>query len=233
MQFEPPLQPARLLKRYKRFLADIVLDDGQEVTAHCANPGAMTGLANEGVAIWVQDVSHKKGKLNWSWKLVELADGHLAGIDTGVPNKVVGEALRSHQISGLPDYSEVRPEQPYGQNSRIDFLLTGDDGARIYLEVKNVHLQRSATTAEFPDSVTKRGAKHLDELARVAEGGDGAVMFYLIQRTDCTDFALAADIDPAYAAAFKRAKSAGVQAIAYDTKITPLGVTLGQPVPFA
>ena len=231
MQFEPPLQPARLIRRYKRFLADITLDDGREATAHCANPGAMTGLAHEGEAIWVQDVSHKKGKLDWSWKLVELPGRHLAGIDTGVPNKVIAEALHARQISELSGYDDVRPEQKYGENSRIDFLLTQNGGRQTFVEVKNVHLLRSGKTAEFPDSVTKRGTKHLDELAKVVSQGHRAVMVYLVQRTDCADFALAADIDPAYAAAFGRARAAGVEALVYDTRINREGVTLGRSIP--
>lgn len=231
MQFEPPLQPATLVRRYKRFLSDIRLDDGQEVAAHCANPGAMTGLAEPGSRIWVQDVRHRGGKMPFSWKLNDLGSGQFAGIDTSLPNRLVKEALAAQSISDLPAYDAVRPEQPYAQNSRIDFLLDGP-GGQTFLEVKNMHLMRRDGLAEFPDSVTARGAKHLRALAEVAQNGGRAVMLYVIQRTDCTAASLAADIDPGYVAAYRDAAAAGVQTLALTTRISPQGIELGGALPF-
>lgn len=233
MRFPSPLIPARLLRRYKRFLADVVLEaDGREVTAHCPNPGAMLGLAEPGMRVWLEPNDDPKKKLKFGWRLVELDGGHLAGIDTGVPNRVVGEALRAGAVSELQGYDKVRAEVPYSKNSRIDFLLTGEGAPDAFVEVKNAHLRRDGALAEFPDCVTARGAKHLADLAEVAASGGRAVMFYLVQRTDCEALSLAADIDPTYARAFLAAREAGVEVLVYGTEITREGVTIGAPLPF-
>lgn len=230
MRFQTPLVPARLIRRYKRFLADVVLEaDGREVTAHCPNPGAMLGLADEGMRVWLEPNDDPKKKLKFGWRLVEL-EGALAGIDTAVPNRVVGEALRAGAVNELADYTGVRAEVKYGKNSRVDFLLSEDGKPDLYLEVKNVHLKRTNDLAEFPDCVTARGAKHLDELSDMVALGHRAVMFYLVQRTDCTRFDLARDLDPVYAAAFDRAREAGVEVLCYDTDITKDAVTIGKPI---
>lgn len=229
MRFQTPLVPATLLRRYKRFLADIRLDDGKEVTAHCPNPGAMLGLMEPGARIWVEPNSDPRKKLKFGWRLVELEGAHLAGIDTSVPNKVVKEALIERQISELSGYAEVRPEQKYGENSRIDFLLEGSQ--KVFVEVKNVHLRRTESWAEFPDCVTARGTKHLNELMHVTASGNRAVMLYLVQRTDCDKFRLASDIDPTYAQAFDAARAAGVEMICYGTHITPEGVEISSQFP--
>ena len=231
MEFQTPLVQATLIRRYKRFLADVELSDGSVAVAHCPNPGAMTGLAEPGMTVWLEPNDDPKKKLKYGWRLVELPGGHWAGIDTGVPNKVAGEALRAGAIAELAAYDIVRPEVKYGENSRVDFLLTGDGLPDAYVEVKNVHLRRTDTWAEFPDSVTKRGAKHLDELAKMVAAGHRAVMLYIVQRDDCDKLRLAADIDPGYAAAFDAARAAGVEAIAYGTRISRTGVTIGDAVP--
>jgi len=228
MQFQTPLVPARLIRRYKRFLADIRLDDGREVTAHCANPGSMMGLAEEGMKIWVESNDDPKKKLKYGWRLVDHENGHFTGVDTAVPNCALKAALMAGEVPELAAYSEVLPEQKYGEKSRIDFLLKGDGLPDAYIEVKSVTLSRQAGLAEFPDSVTARGTKHLGELAAMVELGHRAVMFYLVQRTDCTAMALAGDIDPAYAAAFAKARAAGVEVLCYDTQISPERVELGQ-----
>ncbi len=233
MKFPTPLVPARLIRRYKRFLADVTLEsDGRDVTVHCPNPGAMTGLAEPGMRVWVEPNDDPKKKLKFGWRLVELCDNHLAGIDTGVPNRVVGEALRSFAAQGIDGYDTVRAEVPYGTGSRVDFLLTGEGAPETYLEVKNVHLLRNGTLAEFPDCVTKRGAKHLDELAGVAKSGARAILLYLVQRTDCDSVSIASDIDPGYAEAAARAYAAGVEMRAFATRIDHVGVTLSKPLPF-
>lgn len=230
MEFATPLVPARLVRRYKRFLADIRLDDGREVTAHCANPGSMMGLAEPGTRIWVEPNDDPRKKLKYGWRLVDHENGHFTGVDTSVPNKALRAALLAHQVPSLPDYTLVRPEVKYGTNSRIDFLLSGN-GPDTYVEVKSVTLSRQPGLAEFPDSVTARGAKHLEELANMVQGGHRAVMFYLVQRTDCTAVTIADDIDPAYAAAFAKAQAVGVQVLAQTCRITPQSITLGAPIP--
>ena len=232
MEFPRPLVPATLIRRYKRFLADIRLDDGREVTAHCPNRGAMLGLKEPGLRIWVEPNEDPKKKLKYAWRLVELQGGGWAGIDATAPNRIVGEALRAGQIDAFAGYSEIRAEQKYGTNSRIDFLLSEAGRPDLYLEIKNVHLMRSPGLAEFPDCVTERGAKHLEELSRIARSGGRAVMFYCVQMTGADRFGIAADLDPRYSAAFERAMAAGVDVLVFDTNISPAGITLGRQIAF-
>ena len=187
-------------------------------------------MADEGIKIWLEPNDDPRKKLKYGWRLIEQDDGHFVGVDTGVPNRVVGPALLAHQIAGLPPYDAVRAEVKYADKSRIDFLLSG--AVDTYVEVKSVTLSRTAGLAEFPDSVTARGAKHLEALTQMVAQGHRAVMFYMVQRTDCAALSLAADIDPAYAAAFARAAKAGVQVLAYDCAIDPKAVKLRRPVPF-
>jgi sugar fermentation stimulation protein A len=234
MNFATPLVPGRLIRRYKRFLADIELAGGEIVTAHCANPGAMLGLSMPGLEVWVEPNDDPKKKLNYGWRLVRIGETpnqHWAGIDTAIPNRVVGEALQAGRIPELAAYSDIRPEVRYGTNSRIDYLLTGAGLPDAYVEVKNVHLMRDPGLAEFPDSVTARGAKHLDELAAMVAQGHRAVMLYCIQRDDCHRLKLAADLDPAYASAFARARAAGVEALAWACALSPAEITLDHPIP--
>lgn len=231
MEFAKPLVRGALVRRYKRFLADVRLDDGREVTAHCANPGSMMGLNAPGLRVWLEPSDDPRRKLAYSWKLCELPGGHWAGVDTATPNRVAAEALRAGMIPELAAYRGVRPEVRYGERSRVDFLLTGDGLPPAYVEVKNVHLRRMGDLAEFPDSVTARGAKHLEELARVAETGARAVMLYVIQRTDCARLAMAADLDPTYARAFEGARARSVEALAWVCAISTRGVRLSHPAP--
>lgn len=231
MRFPTPLVPARLIRRYKRFLADARLEaDGREVTAHCANPGSMLGLADPGTRIWLEPNDDPRKKLDFGWRLVDHENGHFTGVDTSLPNRALKAALEAGDVPELAAYGAVRPEVKYGANSRIDFLLTGADLPDAYVEVKSVTLSRAPGLAEFPDAVTVRGAKHLGELAAMARQGHRAVMFYLIQRSDADRFDLARDIDPSYAAAYAEARAAGVEVLAYDTRISPDGVELGAPV---
>ncbi|WP_170430953.1 DNA/RNA nuclease SfsA [Ruegeria arenilitoris] len=224
MRFETPLVPARLIRRYKRFLADCTLEDGREVTAHCANPGSMMGLAEPGEKIWLEPNDDPKKKLKYGWRLVDHENGYFTGVDTSVPNKALRVALEAREIPELAAYETVRPEVKYGENSRIDFLLTGPGLPDAYVEVKSVTLSREPGLAEFPDSVTARGTKHLGELAAMATQGHRAIMLYLVQRTDCDRFTLAADVDPAYAAAFEEAHLKGVERMICATRISPEGV---------
>lgn len=230
MLFQTPLIPARLIRRYKRFLADCRLDDGQEITAHCANPGSMMGLAEPGSRVWLEPNDDPKKKLNFGWRLVDHENGHFTGVDTSLPNRMLRAALEAGQVTGVQGYETVRPEVTYGENSRIDFLLSAPGRRNAYVEVKSVTLCRQPGLAEFPDSKTARGAKHLGELSAMVSQGHRAVMLYLIQRTDCEVFTLAGDIDPAYAAAYIDARKAGVETICFDCRITPESVTLGSPI---
>ncbi|KAA9007099.1 DNA/RNA nuclease SfsA [Histidinibacterium aquaticum] len=229
MRFSTPLVPGRLVRRYMRFLADVELESGEVVKAHCPNPGAMTGLKDPGLRVWLERNDDPKKKLDWGWRLCELPDGHWAGIDTAVPNRVVGEALAARAVPELGEYDAVRPEVRYGTRSRVDYLLEG--AGRTYVEVKNVHLRREGDWAEFPDSVTARGTRHLKDLADMVAQGHRAVMLYLVQRTDCARFRLAPDIDPAYAAAFDAARAAGVEMLCYGTRIDVEGVSFGEALP--
>lgn len=229
MRFQTDLVPARLTRRYKRFLADCVLEEtGAEITAHCANPGSMLGLSEPGTRVWLEPNDDPKKKLKYGWRLVDHENGNFTGVDTSVPNRALRTALEARAIRALAAYDTVRPEVKYGQNSRIDFLLQADGLPDAYVEVKSVTLSRHPGLAEFPDSVTARGAKHLGELAAMVAQGHRAIMLYLVQRTDCARFTLAQDIDPAYAAAYVSARNAGVETLCYGTNILPIGVELAQ-----
>ena len=232
MRFQTPLIPATLVRRYKRFLADMILPDGAEVTAHCANPGSMMGLAEPGTRCWLEPNDDPKKKLKYGWRLVEHREGHFTGVDTSVPNRALRTALVQRQVAGLDSYDLIRPEVKYGTNSRIDFLLSGAGLPECYVEVKSVTLSRQPGLAEFPDSVTKRGAKHLGELAEMSGLGHRAVLLYLVQRTDARQVAVAGDIDPAYANAMATAMRAGVEVMALGTTISPDAIDLGSPLPF-
>ena len=224
MKLPSPLLTGTLIKRYKRFMADVELEDGTTVTAHCANPGSMMGLAEPGTTVWLSKSDNPKRKLKFSWELLQVdlgAGPALVGINTSHPNRIVGEAIQSGNIAELAGYENQRAEVKYGKNSRIDILLESEGAPPCYVEVKNVHLMRQAGFAEFPDSVTARGAKHLDEMADMVAQGARAVMVYLIQRNDADRFGLAADIDPHYVERYRSARAAGVEALAYCCTLDP------------
>lgn len=222
MRFPAPLIPGRLIQRYKRFLADVELDGGAVVTAHCANPGAMLGLKATNARVWLSESDNPARKLRYSWELVEadFGDGpKLVGVNTAHPNAIVAEAIAAGFFPEFARYESARREVKYGRNSRVDILLEGEGLPPCYVEVKNVHMMRRRGLAEFPDSVTARGAKHLVELGDMVAGGAHAVMIYLIQM-EAERFTLAADIDKAYAAAFEVARARGVEAIAAVCSVT-------------
>ena len=230
MDFKQTLISGRLVRRYKRFLADVILDDdGSEITAHCANPGSMLGLNAPGSRVYLSRSDNPARKLALSWELIE-ADGVLVGISTAHPNRLVEEAILAGSVPGLSGYPELRREVKYGVNSRIDILLEAPDRPRCYVEVKNVHLMRQPGLAEFPDSVTARGAKHLRELSDMVREGHRAVMVYLVQRPDCDRLAMAGDIDPAYAEALVEARAAGVEVIAIGCSVTPEAIRVNRVV---
>jgi len=235
MKFPAPLVRGTLQKRYKRFLADVALPDGSVVVAHCANPGSMAGLAEPGSEVWLSPATNPKRKLQWTWELVaDAVTGSLVGVNTGLANTVVAEALERQALGTALAARSIRREVRYGDRSRVDFLLEDPDGRSCFLEVKSVTLRRSAQAphaAEFPDAVTARGARHLRDLAAVCDAGDRAVLLYLVQRMDCTVVRLAADIDPAYAAAAGHAQRSGVEFLATACTLSPDGIAVGGPLP--
>jgi sugar fermentation stimulation protein A len=234
MRFPFPLIPATLIRRYKRFLADVRLASGEEITVHVANPGAMTGLAEPGARVWLSKSASATRKLPYSWELVEVDFGagpELAGVNTGHPNLLVAEALAAKAIPDLAGYASVRREVKYGKNSRIDFLLERPGEPPCYVEIKNVHLMRRAGLAEFPDCITARGAKHLDELAAMAVAGARATMLFVVQIGSAEHFSLASDIDPTYGRAFDRARKLGVGAEAWKCAISRDSIEIAAPIP--
>lgn len=230
MKFAHPLIKATLIRRYKRFLADVRLLDGREVTAHVANPGSMMGLAMEGQEVWLEQNNDPKRKLKYSWKLACPSAGVFVNVDTGLPNKIVEQALVAGTVPELI-YANLKREVAYSDNSRVDFLLTQDGRRGCYVEVKSATLMRQQGLVEFPDSVTKRGAKHMDDLAQMVGLGHRAVVLFCICRTDAKAFQVADDIDPTYNAAVQRAKSAGVEFLYYTTQISTSQITLGKALP--
>jgi len=224
MKYPAPIQKGKLIKRYKRFLADIELD-GEIITAHCANSGSMMGVKDEGAPVWVSAATNPNRKLKWDWQVIEIEDAKVC-INTALPNKIIEEAILADQIPELSGYETLRREVKYGKNSRIDILLEDENRPPCYVEIKNVTLSRERGLAEFPDSRTERGTKHLRELADMARAGHRAVMFYLVNRDDCEAFKLADDIDPDYAAEFIKAAEAEVEKIVYRSAIDVNGIML-------
>ena len=228
MKFPTPLLKGTLVQRYKRFMADIVLDTGEEITAHCANSGSMLGVKEPGSEVWVSPANNPKRKLKYTWELIKVGKSYV-GINTSLPNKIVQESIETGVVPELKGYDTLRREVKYGKNSRIDILLEDEAKPDCYVEIKNVTLRRSKL-AEFPDAVTARGTKHLGELANQVAAGDRAVMYYLTQREDCDTFTVADDIDPTYAEALETAMAAGVEVICYKCKLTPREITVASPL---
>jgi sugar fermentation stimulation protein A len=218
--FDPPLAQATLVQRYKRFLFDAVLPDGTAMTGSCPNTGSMRGLTTPGSRIWMSEHDSPTRKYRQMLEIVE-ADGTLVGINTGLPNRLAEEAIRLELVSDLHRYQSLAREQRYGRNSRIDILLSDPERGLAYVEVKNVHFSRAPGLAEFPDSPTARGAKHLDELGDMVEAGYRAIMIYLVQRGDCDTLRICRDFDPVYARAFDRAMTRGVEAYAVKCRVSP------------
>ena len=221
MIFSTPLQKGRLIKRYKRFLADIELDSGTLITAHCPNPGALQGLDAPGTLVWVSKSPNPSRKLPFTWEMAEV-EGVYVGMNTSHPNDLVCEALQAGGIPELQGYTTLRREVAYGKNSRIDILL---DSPLTYVEVKNVHLKRG-NLAAFPSSPTVRGAKHMGELAEMVRLGHSAYVVYVVQRNDCEAFEIAHDIDPLYGREATLAFEKGVKPLVYACDVSPKGITL-------
>lgn len=230
MKFASPLVSGRLISRYKRFLFDAELDDGSLITGSCPNTGSMQGLTEPGSRIWMSEHESKTRKYRHMLELVEVA-GTLIGINTGLPNRLAEEAIAAGLVPSLGRYPVIERERKYGRNSRIDLLLSGPNLPLAYVEVKNVHFTRTRDLAEFPDTVTKRGAKHLEELGDMVELGHRAIMLYLVQREDCARFRLSGDLDTAYATAFQRAMERGVEAFAIKCRVSPTEIIPIQSIP--
>lgn len=245
MEFAPPLIEGRLIRRYKRFLADVEFASGERVTAHCANPGSMTTCMVEGGRVWLSRSPNKKRKLPYTWEIAEVGQS-LVCVNTGRANDLVAEALSVGAIRELAAYREFTREVRYGDSSRIDFLLSGDstDGSTddstgdstgksglCYVEVKSVTLDGGGDTAAFPDSVTVRGTKHLRELCDMLAAGHRAVLLFVCYRTGAQAVRPADEIDPRYGYNLRRARAAGLEILAYRTDISPRALAFGGPIP--
>ena len=235
MRFSAPLIEARLVRRYKRFLADMELGDGSLVTAHCANPGAMLGLLAPGSRALLSASTNPARKLGFSWELVEadLPGGRQwVGINTMRPNALVAEAFAQGALPPLAGYTRLRPEVRYGQGSRVDFLASGEGMPPCHVEVKNCHLMRAPGLAEFPDCVAARSARHMDDLAAVVRAGGRAMVVIVVQMW-AARFDTARDLDPAFDRAFQAARAAGVAVHAHRCRIDPAGITVADAIPVA
>jgi sugar fermentation stimulation protein A len=216
----------RFLRRYKRFFADVELDDGSVITAHCPNTGSLEGCLVEGAPAILRDSGNPARKLRYTWQAVEI-EGTWVNVDTSLPNHVVREGIESGRIRPLSGYASVRAEVRYGTGSRIDLLLSSPGRPDCYVEVKSTTLTKG-TTALFPDAVTSRGLKHLNELIEVVRAGDRAVQLFLIARDDVRRFAPADEIDPEYCDGLRRAADAGVEVLAYSTRVGLGGIDIAR-----
>ena len=231
MQFDPPLQPAILLKRYKRFLADVVTPDGRELTLHCPNTGAMTGCAAPGDTVWYSTSDNAKRKYAHTWELTETQQGAVICVNTLRANSLAKEAISAGIIPELSGYNQLKSEVKYGEeNSRIDIMLQADDRQNCYIEVKSVTLAENEQ-GYFPDAVTERGQKHLRELMNVAAEGQRAIIFFAVLHSAITRFSPARHIDEKYAQLLSEAQQRGVEILAYKAEISAEGMALKKSLP--
>ena len=231
MQFKSHLVRGKLIKRYKRFLADVLLDTGETITAACPNTGSMLGLVEPGNIVWLSRSESLTRKYPHTWELVEIPSIGAVGINTAQPNRIVTEAIAAGKITELAGYANLRNEVRYGENSRIDILLEDPTRPPCYVEIKNVHFFRKPGLAEFPDCVTERGTKHLVELSNMVKQGSRAVMVYLIQCQNPLRFALADDKDRTYFNEFRKAMNAGVEALALTCHVSTSEITVDRNIP--
>lgn len=224
MNFPTPLIPALLVQRYKRFLADVKLEDGSVITVHCPNPGAMAGLKDPGNQVWISDSGNPARKLRYTLEMMEVGKV-MVGLNTNRANALAREAMEAGLVDGIDPSWQLLAEQKYGTSSRIDFLARNPSGTDTYVEVKNVHFMREPGLHEFPDSVTARGAKHLDELMAMVDAGHEGLMLFMIQRNDGDQFTIASDIDKLYGERFHAAIKTGVKVQAVCCNVSPTGIT--------
>ncbi|ROR78504.1 sugar fermentation stimulation protein A [Vibrio crassostreae] len=238
MQFNPPLEPATLIKRYKRFLTDIQLPDGSERTIHCANTGAMTGCATPGNMVWYSTSDNAKRKYPNSWEISETDKGHRICVNTARANQLAVEAIENNTIVELLGYNALRTEVKYGsENSRIDILLEDNEKPPCYIEVKSVTLldeQETSTKGQgfFPDAVTTRGQKHLRELTEMVESGNRAVLLFTVLHSGIEKVSAAHHIDAKYSLLLKQAQDAGVEVLCYKAELSNTQIQLKQAVEF-
>ncbi|MBN2331852.1 MAG: DNA/RNA nuclease SfsA [Deltaproteobacteria bacterium] len=226
----PPLIKGRLVRRYKRFLADVQLENGQLVTAHCPNSGRMISCSEPGRPVYLSRANNPKRRLPYTWELIDMPSS-LVGVNTIVPNRLVKKAIIEHQIPELDGYLIINSEVPYGQNSRIDLLLSNpEQEKRCYVEIKNCTLVEDGL-AMFPDAVTSRGLKHLVELEKQVAEEQRGIIFFLIQRMDAQRFRPADHIDPAYGRQLRHARDHGVELVIYDVFIDTKRISIGHPLP--
>jgi len=229
MNFENKLIAGLFVKRYKRFFADIRIKN-KIVTAHCPNSGSMMGMLNTNSKTWITEALNKKRKLKYTLQIMEQ-NGSKVGVNTHFTNKIVNDALQKNLIKDFTQKVKIKTEQVYGKNTRFDFFLE-DGGKKIFLEVKNVTLKRENQTAEFPDSVTSRGTKHLNELINATKKGFEAYLLFVIQRNDCINFKIANDIDPEYSKTLIKALKNNVKILCYDCKFSSKGIVLNNKIKF-
>ena len=225
----PKLVPATLLKRYKRFLADVKLNNGETITVHCPNTGSMAGCCEPGRTVYLSFHDNPGRKYKYTWELIAMPTS-LVGVNTLIPNRLVGQSIEQHLIPELAQFSKVKREVKIGDHSRIDLLLTGSSGQRCYIEIKNCTLVNDGL-AQFPDAVTKRGLRHIIELEKRVKAGHRAMMFYFIQRMDARVFRPADHIDSDYGHRLRQAADKGVEVIAYDVRISLQGIELNRNIP--
>lgn len=232
MQFNPPLRQARLIRRYKRFLADVELPDGQVLTIHCPNTGAMTGCAEPGNRIWFSESQNPQRKYPCTWELAETAAGHLICVNTNRANTVIAEAIEAQQIPALAGYGRLRREIRYGAGSRIDIHLSEGRQADAWVEVKSVTLLSDQEPGQgfFPDAVTQRGQKHLTELMLKARAGDRAVLVFAMLHSGIQQVRAADHIDPRYAELLRQARAAGVEVLDIPVQLSATGLEVRQEV---
>lgn len=228
MRFESPLTPGKLIQRFKRFLADIELENGKVITVHCPNSGSMKSCDTKGWDVLLSYHDNPKRKYAYTWEMVYNGKCWI-GINTGIPNKIAEEAIRADQISELIGYTDIKREVRYGKNSRIDLLLMKDT-QNCFVEVKNVTLVEDDGDYYFPDAVTERGRKHLLELSDMIELGHRAVMLFVVQRSDGNRFKPAKHIDPAYSESLQKAHAQGVEILVYAAKVRPDSISIHNQV---
>lgn len=221
----------KLIKRYKRFFADVQLDNGKQVTAHCPNTGSMMGLLDEGNVVYLSESDNEKRKLKYTLEVIRVKKAHV-GVNTHRANRIVEDAIIQNKIKSLGKKLKVQREVKYGENSRIDFLISNEKNEEIYVEVKNVTLSNQNKIAEFPDSITERGSKHLIELSKIIKKNKRSIMLYLIQRNDCDQFKIAENIDPTYQANLKKAMKSGVEVLCYDCEFKNNKIELNKKIKF-
>ena len=229
MRFSTALSKGTLIRRYKRFLADVTLDDGTQVTAHCPNTGSMESCYEEGSTVWLSPSENPERKLKWTWEFTATESG-LIGVNTSRPNEVMAEAVKEGKIPELAGYSSVRREVKYSNNSRIDLFLEAPGKKKCYVEIKNTTLRRGNKVL-FPDAVTARGLKHLKDLSEMVKEGHRSVMVFFVNRPDGESFSPAGEIDPKYAAALKDSIKNGVEVLAIRAVSSPEGITTGSNIP--